>query len=73
MYSTKVFRLYFTVPPTVSVEGTTIPGVEYTARNITCRTNGGNPSDPRSYDYKWMYKPTYSALAMYIPVPSGMF
>ena len=33
---------------------------------------GGNPSNPSSYTYKWMYKPTYAASTTYIPVSPGM-
>ena len=65
--------LCFSVPPEVSVEGTSTPAVEYTERNITCRTSGGNPSDPRCYTYDWMYKPANGASSKYIPVPMGMF
>ena len=60
-------------PPSVSVEGTSTPALEYTTRKITCRTSGGNPSDPRSYDYQWMYMAPYNALAREIPVSHGMF
>ena len=64
--------LYCIDPPKISVEGTSTPAVEYTTRKITCRTSDGNPSDPRSYDYKWVYKPTYGALGADIHVPPGM-
>ena len=47
--------------------------MEYSDINITCKTNGGNPSDPRNYIYNWMYKPVYGASTAYIPVPSGKF
>ena len=61
----------FSDPPDVSLEGIT-PATEYTTRNITCRINGGNPSDPRCYSYEWTYKPTYINSTTYIPVPTGM-
>ena len=57
--------------PEVSIDNPTAPVVEYTTRNLTCRINGGNPSDPVSYHYKWMYRPTYRVSDTDIPLPNG--
>ena len=65
--------VYSSDPPEVSVEGTTTPVLEYTARNITCNTTGGNPSDPRNYNYEWTYKPTYGDPNIFIQVPLCKF
>ena len=59
-------------PPEVTVDDTTPPAVEYTTRNITCRISGGNPSDPGSYQYEWMYRPTYMNSMKDLVPPSGM-
>ena len=64
---------YCSDPPDINIDGTTTPAVEYTTRNIACLATGGNPSDLRSYRYKWMYKPTYRTSANYTPVQPGMF
>ena len=64
-------QVYFLDPPEVSLEGTATPVGEYRKRNITCQTNGGNPSDPSSYNYSWMYKPKYGTTTTYIALPSG--
>ena len=64
------FIFYSSDPPDVSLDGTTIPTVEYTIRTITCKVNGGNPSDPRSYTYKWLHRPIYGDT--YIPLRHGM-
>ena len=64
---------YCSDPPVISVEGTTTPVVEYTKRNITCNTRGGNPSDQKSYYYEWMYNPTYGDSNTFNALPSGMF
>ena len=49
------------------------PAVEYTERNIECLTIGGNPSDPSSYNYGWMFKTTYGASDSFNRLPSGIF
>ena len=66
------FAIYYTDPPEVFIDDTTTPAVEYSTRNLTCRISGGNPSDPKSYDYQWMYRPTYLASDTDIPSPYGM-
>ena len=63
---------YCSDPPEVSVDNTATPAVEYTTRNLTCRISGGKPSDPMSYHYEWMYKPTYHISAAYTHPPYGM-
>ena len=63
---------YSSDPPEVSVENIATPAVEYTTRNLICRISGGNPPDPRSYQYKWIYRPTYCDSATDIPPHYGM-
>ena len=59
------FIFYLSDPPDVRLDGK-MPTVEYTILNITCKVNGGNPSDPRSFSYMWMHRPTY--VDTYIPL-----
>ena len=65
--------IYSLDPPEINITGTSTPAVEFTERNITCTTSGGNPSDPTEYKYDWMYKPTYADSTAYVRVPSGKF
>ena len=46
--------------------------MEYTTRDLACRISGGNPSDTMSYNYEWMYRPTYRVSDKDIPLPYGM-
>ena len=59
-------------PPDVTVKGTDPPAVENTVRDLTCQISEGNPSDPTSYEYEWMYRPTYGNATTDLPPPSGM-
>ena len=68
-----MITFYCSDPPEVSLDGTTSTAVEYTTRNIACRTSGGNPSDPGSYQYKWMYRPTYIDSDRDLDPPYGMY
>ena len=54
------------------MEGTAIPAEEYTTKHIVCRTSGGNPSDPSSFTYEWMYKSTYGPPTTDVPVSHGI-